>query len=152
LLKTIENSYRRAPYFEAAFSLVKRIFEYKELNLAKFVGNSVCEVCHYLNLGTQIIYSSDLPKDDSLKSQEKVINICKLLGANTYLNAIGGQKLYNKEAFKHQNIDLLFLKSNTTHYSQFHDKFVSELSILDLIMFNSIEEINLMLDQYEVIL
>jgi hypothetical protein len=151
LLKTIANSYRRAPYFEAVSSLINRIFEYKESNLALFVGNSVFEVCHYLNLGTQIIYSSDLQKNNSLKGQEKVISICKLLEANTYFNAIGGQELYSKEAFKHENIDLLFLKSDVTHYSQFHDKFVPGLSILDVMMFNSIEEINLMLDQYEVL-
>jgi len=45
-----------------------------------------------------------------IKGQEKIIHICKLLNADTYINAIGGQDLYDKEAFKQSYIDLKFIK------------------------------------------
>jgi len=74
-----------------------------------------------------------------------------LLKADIYLNAIGGQKLYNKETFKSNNIDLKFLRSNLICYPQFRNEFVPFLSILDVMMFNSIEEIKCILDNYELI-
>jgi len=151
LIKTIENSYKKAPHFKSGFSIACRVIEYKELNLAKFIGNSIFEVCNYLNINTEIIYSSELDKHNDLKAQDKVISICKLLKADTYLNAIGGQELYNKDHFKKESVDLTFLRTNLTSYNQFNNEFIPRLSILDVIMFNSIDEINKMLDNYNVL-
>jgi len=40
-----------------------------------------------------------------------VIALCKAVGANTYVNAIGGMELYSKEIFWEQRIDLKFIRS-----------------------------------------
>ena len=151
LLKTIENSYKKALCFETVFPIVISIFKYNDKNLANFIGNSIVEVCNYLKINTEIIYSSKLNKINNSKGQDKIVRICDLLKADIYLNAIGGQKLYNKETFKSNNIDLKFLRSNLICYPQFRNEFVPFLSILDVMMFNSIEEIKCILDNYELI-
>ena len=151
LLKTIENSYKKAICFEKVFPIVISIFKYNDKNLAKFIGNSIVEVCNYLNLNTEIIYSSELNKNNNSKGQDRIVSICELLKADIYINAIGGQKLYNKETFKSSNIDLKFLKSNLICYPQFTNEFVPFLSILDIMMFNSIEKIKSILDNFELI-
>jgi hypothetical protein len=92
-----------------------------------------------------------MEKNNELKGQEKIIHISKLLNADTYINAIGGQDLYDKESFKKACIDLKFIKTYSTSYTQFKNEFIPWLSILDVMMFNSIEEINKMLDDYELI-
>ncbi len=151
LLKTIYHSYNKAPYFKSVFPVLENILNYENINLAKFIGNSIIKICNYFKIDTKIIYSSALEKNNELKAQEKIIHICKLINADTYINAIGGQELYDKQTFKEFCIDLKFIKSNLTPYTQFKNEFIPWLSILDVMMFNSIDGINKMLDNYEFI-
>ena len=151
LIKTIENAYKKAPMFEKVFPLFLMLMEYKEKNLGLFIGNSILELCRYLSIETELVYSSDIEKDNTLKAQDKVLHICKLLGANNYLNAIGGQILYNKEDFKKQGIVLQFLDTTIKPYQQLNNEFVPYLSIIDVLMFNSVEEINEMLSDYSLV-
>ena len=151
LIKTIQSAYGKAAYFNDVFALVKKIFEFEDKNLGKFIGNSLIQIADYLKFNTKFIYSSEIDKNNLLKAQDKVLQICKILEATEYFNAIGGQYLYNKEVFQQDNIKLNFLKTETIEYKQFKNEFVPYLSILDVMMFNSVEEIKVMLDKYELI-
>jgi len=148
LVKTIETAYKKAPYFDTVFPMMKIIVEYEDKNLARFIGNSLIQIADYLKFNTKLIYSSELQKNSSLRAQDKVIHICTILQATEYYNAIGGMELYNKANFEAHNIKLRFLKTQLIEYKQFDNLFVPNLSILDVMMFNSVEEINKMLDRY----
>lgn len=151
LLSTIERSYSKAPYFSVVFPLIKDILINKENNLAKFIGYSLRKISAYLEIDTKFIYSSDIQKDNSLKAQDKIINICKILETTSYVNAIGGQELYDREKFKEENIKLNFLNTSHIKYKQFKNEFIPYLSIIDIMMFNSVDEIQTMLKNYELI-
>jgi hypothetical protein len=131
--------------------LIEEIVNYEDANLFGYVYNSVKQVCNYLNIKTEIIISSTLDIDHSLKGQDKVIAICKELGATDYYNAIGGQELYNVKDFKSENINLHFVSTNPIEYKQYANEFVAWLSILDVMMFNSVDEIKEMLGNYKLI-
>lgn len=150
-IKTLSMAYSWAPYKDAVLPLVQRICDYKDKNLARFIGNSLKEISEYLGITTKLLYSSDLRKDTQLKAQDKVIAICEELGADTYINAIGGQELYSRDDFEPHGIDLKFMKNLPIEYKQFGKEFVGSLSIIDVMMFNSIEDISIMLDSYELI-
>jgi len=152
LLKTIEINYRRAPFFSTIFPLIENILCYEDKNLASYVGNSIIQIANYLQLNTKFIYLSDLTGlDTSLKAQNRVLNLCSIMGATHYINAIGGMELYSKERFAECNIKLSFLKTQPVEYKQFNNPFVSWLSILDVLMFNSVDETNELLKQYELV-
>jgi hypothetical protein len=151
LTKTIRESYIKAPFFSQSFQLLEDIFSFQDKNLGQFTANSIISISHYLGIETEFILSSKLGKDNSLKNKDKVFQICEILGADTYINAIGGLELYTREDFTSHNIELKFLKTNSIIYHQFHNEFVPWLSIIDVMMFNSAEEINNMLDRYELI-
>jgi len=151
LLNTIRQSYKKAPYFNKVEPLIKRIFIQEEKNLAKFIGFSLDIISRYLDIQTNYIYSSDIEKDNSLKGQEKIIEICKFTGADTYINAIGGQALYDRKVFKESAIELNFLRTSLTEYSQFNIDFIPNLSVIDLLMFNSQQDLKIMLNNYELI-
>lgn len=148
-LKMIHHSYSKAPFFAEAFSVIENIVGYEDKNLASFITNSLVKISEYLKIDTEFIVSSKIEKENDLRGQEKILHICKILGATDYYNAIGGQELYSKEKFCEEGINLHFLKSNTAEYKQFDNEFVPNLSILDVMMFNSSEEINGMLDNFE---
>lgn len=149
--KTIASYYARAPFRSEVSELLARIFSFPDKNLARFIANSFAEISHYLKFDTEFIMSSDLKKDIALKGQDKVLAICNELAAGTYINAIGGQSLYNREDFQAQRIKLKFLKSHPVVYRQMGNVFVPDLSIIDVMMFNSHEDVNFLLDRYELI-
>ena len=151
LLKTIENCYRRAPYYQQVYPIISKIVNLEEKNLSKYIEYSIRSICEYLKIDTQVIISSDLNKNNNLKGKEKVIEICKKLNASEYYNAIGGQELYSKEEFIESGIELRFLKTENIEYKQFNNEFIPNLSILDVMMFNSVEEINKLLAQYKLV-
>ena len=79
------------------------------------------------------------------------ICLIKRNNAVFYINPIGGQELYTKKVFFEKGIKLSFIKSKKLNYKQFNNEFVPWLSIIDVLMFNSPEEINSMLDEYELV-
>ena len=150
-LRIIEACYKKAPYYNDVYVILERILRCNEENLASFIMFSFKEICSYLDISTELIMSSNLQKDNSLRAQNKVIHICKLLGATEYYNAIGGQKLYSYDYFFDNDIELNFLKTDNIEYKQFNNDFVSNLSIIDVMMFNSVDKIQKMLNSYELI-
>ena len=149
IIRQIEIAYKKAPYFKDVFPMIKEIFQNKEINLFKYIYNSVLEICNYLEIDTKIIISSTIDIDHSLKSQDKVIALNKVLNATKYINPIGGIELYDFEKFQNENIELFFLNSNVPEYNQFGKEFIPYLSIIDVLMFNNIKEIKKMLKDYK---
>lgn len=148
LLKTIEYSYKKSPYFEVVFPIIKDIIFYDEINLALYLANSIKKIASYLDIKTEIILSSNINKENNLKGQDKVIEICEILNASEYYNAIGGVELYSTENFKSNGIELRFLRTEFIEYEQFNNDFTPNLSIIDVMMFNSKKEIRSILDMY----
>ena len=149
IIRQVENAYKKAPYFVDVFPLIKEIFQNAERNLFKYIYNSVIQICEYLEINTNIVISSTINIDHSLKSQDKVIALNKALNATKYINPIGGTELYDFEKFQNENIELFFLNSNVPEYNQFGKEFIPYLSIIDIMMFNSREEIKKMLIEYK---
>lgn len=150
LTKTLELNYSKAPYFSSTMGLMESIFSFPNKRLDFFIKHSFECVLSYLGINTELILSSDIAKDNSLKGKDKLLEICRLLEADTYYNAIGGKELYDKKEFADHGITLRFLKtSDTLHYMQFTDvDFVPNLSMIDVLMFNSVAEVNRLLDDY----
>ena len=110
VLRSIEFSYKKAPYLRDSYELFESIILYDERNLAKWLENSIKNICKYLDINTEIIISSNINKNNQLKSVEKVLNICEVLGANEYINAI-------EELYKDKKL-LNILSRNTKEYAK----------------------------------
>jgi hypothetical protein len=141
LVNQLREAYRHAPHFEQAFPVVEKSIMSRRENLFEYVRSSVTHVCSYLGLGTRIIASSGIAIDPALKAEARVLALCKATGANTYVNAIGGQKLYPREEFEANGVELKFLESRAITYRQFGEPFVPWLSIVDVMMFNPVPTI-----------
>lgn len=151
LRKTIYMAYKNAPYFEDVMFLLDGIFSYENKNLARFVGNSIQEVSKWLGFRTEFAYTSDMNNDKSLVKQDKIVDLCKYIGADYYFDSTGALELYDKEHFRNNNITLQFIKSEIIPYKQFNNDFVAGLSIIDVMMFNDRQTIQNMLTKYQLI-
>ncbi len=136
ILNRIVESYRKAPFFSSVFPLIEKCILFEDTQLFNFIQNSLELVNSYLDIKTPLVVSSTLNVDSNLKSTQKVISICKELKASMYINPIGGVELYNKEVFANDGIELKFLKTDSIVYQQFNASFTSNLSIIDVMMFN----------------
>jgi hypothetical protein len=150
-LKTIELAYKKAPSFALTFPVLEEIILNNENNLAQYLMFSLQKISEYLMIDTTFKISSKIEKNKDLKGQDKIIEICKKLDAGNYINAIGGLNLYEKLRFIENNISLNFLKPNQISYTQFGNDFIPSLSIIDVMMFNSLEVIQGKLSQYELL-
>jgi hypothetical protein len=149
LLKTINTAYKKAPQFNIAYPLLESIIDFKNRNLSIFTTNSLEQFCNYLDIKTQIISSSLRYKTTHLKGQNKILEICCTEQATIYINPIGGKEIYQKKAFEEKQIKLVFLKSKQIKYDQFRNEFLPFLSIIDLMMFNTKDQISGYLKEYE---
>lgn len=150
-LDTIYYAYCRAPQFNAGFALIEKILNYPERNVAEFLFHSIKAVSQYLEINTKFIKSSEIEGNDNYRREYRIFDFCKRLGGDTYINAVGGQDLYHFDDFEKHGVTLKFIRPNIRPYKQFHNEFVPGLSILDVIMFNSVDAIKDMLNDFGLI-
>lgn len=150
-LKSLEQFYGSAPNFKKISKLIQEILDSKDSNLSKFIYVSLMKISDYIGIKTELIESSSIYKNEALKGQDRIIDICKTEGANTYINPIGGIKLYSREVFTENGIEIKFLKPKKIRYKQFENEFVKELSIIDVLMFNDKRTIKKFLKEYDLL-
>jgi hypothetical protein len=148
LLRTIENFYRRAPVFDRVYPLVERVIAGPFTRIAEMAKASLRGVHQYLGLSTLIVDSSTLYANAHLKAQDRVIDTCRAEHATDYINLMGGMALYSRDVFHAHGITLQFLCSDAIEYRQFKAPFVSSLSIIDALMFNTPDEMHQLLTRY----
>ena len=152
LLITIKQAYKKAPFFDKIFPIIQSIFNNQYTSISELASNSVIIISKYLEIETTFKYSSICC--GQTKGQERsarLMNIVKEFGSDHYINPIGGNTLYDKEHFKSNGITLDFLLPQITAYKQFNNDFVTDLSIIDVLMFNSPEKTKILLDQYKLV-
>lgn len=151
LLNQIRMAYKKAPYFNHVYPLIEECITYENNNLFQFIYYSIIKVANYLDIQTEIIVSSNIKISPALKNKERVIETCKTLNGEVYINLVGGQTLYNKNEFFHNEIELSFIQVEEREYKQFDNLFIPNLSIIDVMMFNSKEMIQDMIHAYKII-
>jgi len=107
--KTLSHLYSKEKYYNDVLQQILTIDEaiFTE-SVSQFNLFFIKKICRYLDIQTQIIESSEGFTSEG--RNRGLQDIVKRFNADTYINAIGGQKLYTKEDFALQNIDLKFIK------------------------------------------
>jgi len=147
-LKTLEQHYGKAPHFTNVFELVQRILEIDHKNIASLAMNSIILCSNFMRLSCEFGKSSrDFP-NMKLGGLDRIFDVCRKSGAKVFVNSPGGKSLYNKEIFEQNNFSLTFLNSRLNPYPQLNEEFLPNLSILDIMMNCSTDEIQDMLKQY----
>jgi hypothetical protein len=151
ILKTMELAYKKAPQFAAVYSLVQEVFLSPVGDIATLARKSIMAVCCFLGIPTVFIESASLFNNQYLKASDRIVDISRQLDGTSYYNLIGGEGLYDRKIFSDNSIQLHFVKTGTMMYSQYGSDFVPALSIIDVLMFNSKNQIQEMLLRYELV-
>jgi WbqC-like protein family len=150
LIKSIQQNYSKSISYHIFFPVLETILAHKTENIADFIAFSFDKMIEYLDINVTILRSERYQNSD-LKAQERIIDICVQEKAKKYINAIGGQSLYDAQSFKQKDIDLKFMQTQLLPYPQKSTTFKPYLSILDLCM--NVEQNDLIthLNAYELV-
>ncbi len=140
-LTTMQAAYKKAPCFAAVYPIIEQVLQVQNISVSQMAADSVISVCNYLGLKRTFKVSSEEYNNRELKKADRLIDICHVEGISNYVNPSGGKEIYTKEYYKSNNVDLDFLVPERIAYSQFNNEFVPWLSIIDVLMFNSKEDI-----------
>ncbi len=151
-LKMVRLNYTRSSQFELVYPWLEDVLNRRYIGISDLNYNTTIEVLKFLGLDFQKVQASSMSyNNDCLIAQERILDICFQEKVGRYVNAIGGQGLYQKEVFSERNVHLTFLKSNTISYQQKSNIFVPNLSILDVLFNVPRHEVLLLLKNYELI-
>lgn len=157
LINTISHNYKNAVFYDEVFPLVSDIINYDNQFLFELNEYGIKKIANFLNIKTQILNVSNdfVELENKLNDHQhnliqyfrywnincyekkviRVLEICKSVNADVYVNAIGGQSLYSKDEFKKNGISLYFVNTNSDlKYKQLSDIFYPGLSIIDVMM------------------
>lgn len=173
LLKTIYLNYSGSLFFDETYPFLEKLFGYPYEYLYQLNAHTIKSMASYLKIDTQLDCNNEhyleleakldkINKNDftefpdfkiahTSKKVTRIFEISKNEGANVFINAIGGQILYSKGEFASFGIDLCFIKTDQISYSQFSEKFVPDLSIIDVLMHNGKEKSAVLVKKYTLI-
>jgi hypothetical protein len=149
---TLRQAYRRAPHFDRIQQLVESVLNAGHTHIADLAIASIQAVCDYLDLPVLAHRSSSFAPDTrALDRSDRLIAMTRRAGGQTYINPAGGSALYRSSHFADNGVRLQFLEPVSAPYPQFGvAAFVPGLSIIDVLMFNDVEQIRQMLTQYSI--
>ena len=124
--------YNESEYFKKYEKFLNDTFNVSWDSLYELNMHLIDKILTSQGITTKIVKSSDL--DIKSNGSQRVVDICKVLSADTYLSGGGGKKYLDVDLFK--DIKLEWQELNQLEYAQVHsNSWMPKLSILDT-MFN----------------
>jgi len=163
LLSTLHTAYRKAPYFRCGIQLAEAIFACGDESVVGYNHSALLKICAYIGICSPIDLTSNAKTDQTLNAEDRVIELCRYTHATQYINAAGGKNLYSQKLFSAHNVELRFIEMDRNiEYCQSmalptaegFDKipaFIPNLSIIDLIMFNSQSDVLKLCQKYAIV-
>jgi hypothetical protein len=151
ILNALRQAYRKAPQYDQVMPGLAEAIGREEIRLDRYLFSCIQFVCRYLGLSTRIVLESDVAYPAVEGRANRLIALSSFFQAGEYVNPMGGKGLYSPEEFEEQGLRLTFLQSKPVGYAQFSSPFVPNLSIIDVLMFNSRDQVSWLLDQYDLL-
>jgi hypothetical protein len=133
VLRTIEQSYSRAPAFEDVFPLVTELVERRDANLADYNTAAVTRLAGFLGLeDTEIVRSSALGAEGT--ATKRLIELTKAAGGTAYMSGGGAGGYQDDDAFEDAGIELLTQDFEHPRYRAGDGEHPDGLSVVDPLM------------------
>lgn len=139
-LHLLEVAYSKCPYYKDIMDKLDKLISSRSDNsLIDFNLDFIYFIRSYLNIHTPIKFSSELGIHSH--KTDLVFDICEECGADVYLSGEGGRDYLDLTRFNEEGIEVVYQEFNPSiEYKQKSSEFVHYMSVLDIIMNNSVEE------------
>ena len=130
--KKICAGYNKAKFFHLYKDYFENLYNKEWKNIFDLNFETIKQVLSWLEIKVKIVIESELGV--SGQSTERLVNVCKKLGADTYISGIGGKRYLDEKLFEKNKIILKYQNYNPIRYLQHMSKsFIPNLSIIDLL-------------------
>jgi WbqC-like protein len=129
-LATLHHGYRRAPYFAELHDLVAASLQRRHVGLAGLTIELGEAICGYLGLQRGFRRSADFGGLQG-RREERLLDLCRRLGATTYLSGPAARNYITPRSFLDQGLALRYAVYDFPPYPRGGRPFVPNLSILD---------------------
>ena len=135
-LKSVEQSYSKAPFFEQTWDSYRKILEERPATLSKLNQLLTQKYCDLVsgNVAKKFLLDSDLAIEPNLSKTERLVAICRAVGADRYLSGPSAREYLELNLFKVNNIEVDFAGYSFQEYQQLHGEFDPQVSIIDSLM------------------
>ncbi len=144
-IKTLQFLYSKEKNFDEIMeTIIIPNFKNIEISVSEFNFKIIRDICVLLDINPKFINTTFGITDK--KRGDGLIDICKKYECNTYINAIGGMSLYEKEYFRNHGIDLNFceMKKSIILDNPY-------MSILDLLFLYPLDHIKKEITKYDLV-
>ncbi len=150
LCRVLKFYYSKAPHYSEAMEIIKPLLLDEEPDLTQYLFKQLRTVADYLGIKTEFRLLSEVSARWECRSPEIIRRTSEHFEFTNYINPSGaGMGYYDKDAFREMGINLQFLRRDEDiRYKQYSDVFVQDLSIIDLMMFCSRDELHEILNRY----
>jgi len=131
--KKINHSYSNSEFFKKNYkTFFEKIYSKKWDHLFTLNYELIIQLIDWLDIKIEVIKESELNINGN--STDRLVNISKKIGAETYVSGIGGKEYMNKKMFETNNIKIEYQNFKCPIYKQvFNSEFIPNLSIIDLL-------------------
>jgi hypothetical protein len=154
---------RKAPFYSDVRGWLEEILRNESVRLQEASGDQFAvrlgdllvallnATCNYLGIVVELSSFGEmgLPIPESTGPGEWALETAKCLGATEYINPPGGRTLFTAEDFRNAGVQLTFLEHRLPAYSQGAEGFVPGLSVIDVMMWNSPQQVRQMLNEFD---
>ncbi len=130
-LKTIEMNYLRAPYFKEIFPKFEELVNRDYTNIADMNIAVNTWIAKEFGFKAEFSRSSEMPIDT--ENEERVIEICKMLGGDEYISGNGARAYQKQEHFDEAGVKLTYTDYKPIVYHQLWGEFIENMSVIDYI-------------------
>lgn len=154
VLGKLSHYRNRAPHWRRVERLVDAAFaEEADTSLVGLNLRAMAAVCEHLDVdfAPQVASGMDLDLAGVTHAGTWAPVIAAQLGADAYLNPIGGRHLFDPQDFDERGVELCFLDQPTFTYATGPYAFEPQLSILDVLMWNDVAEVRAAIASAEIV-
>ena len=131
-LKKICAGYNKAKFFHLYKDYFENLYKKEWNNIFDLNFETIKQVLRWLDIKVEIVIESELRV--SGQPTERLVNVCKKLGADTYISGIGGKRYLDEKLFEKNKIIIKYQNYNPIRYLQhMSESFIPNLSIIDLL-------------------
>lgn len=133
----ILSNYAKAPFFDRKF--VEQYYLNEFVKLREFNEFGIFYLKNKFGIKTEIVRSSELGINESVKSTELLVEIVKQIGGDVYISGIGGKKYLEEEKVEKEGIEVKYFEFKPFEYPQRWEGFEPYMAAIDL-LFNAGEK------------
>ncbi|WP_413171092.1 WbqC family protein [Anabaena azotica] len=141
-IRNLQENYRKAEFFDEFSPAIFALLEKQYDNLAALNTALIMYFINLFGITTKIVVESEVDANLGM-SNERIINLCKHFGADTYLSGQGARKYNDPELYEQSDITLTYQEYVHPSYRQLHGEFMPSMSVVDLVFNEGTNSVNI---------